>query len=170
MNLQSNSTRKKYIICWQKKAFKNTLTHFNQLATPLEHLCAKSLKSLTLKFFLALYYLAQVNPLTTNDAFGRRQILATCLSVGAIRFEGKFCTSRKGGTGGGGWVHYSAWQCMVAVAAACRKALVNAGGPFVCFLAETDVENAPFTLYGLQFWNFMQLLVQRSIWSEGPDY
>ena len=25
------------------------------------------------------------------------------LSVGAIRFEDRFCASRKGGTGGGGW-------------------------------------------------------------------
>ena len=27
------------------------------------------------------------------------------LSVGAIRFEDRFCTSKKGGVGGGGWVH-----------------------------------------------------------------
>ena len=27
------------------------------------------------------------------------------LSVGAICFEDRFCASRKGGTGGGGWVH-----------------------------------------------------------------
>ena len=26
-------------------------------------------------------------------------------SVGAIRFEDRFCTSKKGGVGGGGWVH-----------------------------------------------------------------
>ena len=27
------------------------------------------------------------------------------LSVGAIRFEDRFCASKKGGRGGGGWVH-----------------------------------------------------------------
>ena len=27
------------------------------------------------------------------------------LSVGAIRFEDRFCTSKKGGVGGGGWIH-----------------------------------------------------------------
>ena len=43
------------------------------------------------------------------------------------------------------------------------------GGPFVCFLAQMGVENAPFTLQGLHFWQFRQLLVQRNIlWSEGP--
>ena len=49
------------------------------------------------------------------------------LSVGAIRFEDRFCASRKDGTGGGGWVHRSGWQHMAAVAAGCRKALVSAG-------------------------------------------
>ena len=36
-----------------------------------------------------------------SSKFGRM------LSVGAIRFEDRFCASRKGGTGGGGWVHRS---------------------------------------------------------------
>ena len=67
------------------------------------------------------------NPLPTDEAFWRRQVLAALLSVGAICFEDRFCASRKGGTGGGGWVHRPALQCMVAVAAACRKALVNDG-------------------------------------------
>ena len=59
------------------------------------------------------------------------------LSVGAIRFEDRFCASRKGGIGGGGWVHRSAWQHMVAVAAACRKALVNDGWA-ICLLSCTN--------------------------------
>ena len=59
------------------------------------------------------------------------------LSVGAIRFEDRFCASRKGGTGGGGWVHRSGRKCMAAVAAARRS---MPGGPFVCFLAQTGVE------------------------------
>ena len=49
------------------------------------------------------------------------------LSVGAIHFEDRFCTGRKGMTGEGVWVHRSGWQCMAAVVAACTKALVNAG-------------------------------------------
>ena len=35
------------------------------------------------------------------------------LSVGAIRFEDRFCASKKGGIGGGGWVHHGVpctWQ------------------------------------------------------------
>ena len=49
------------------------------------------------------------------------------LSVGAIRFEDRFCTSKKGGIGGGRRV--SAWGAvhMVAALASCRKALVSTG-------------------------------------------
>ena len=66
-----------------------------------------------------------MTPLASSD-FGRM------LSVGAIRFEDRFCASRKGRTGGGGCVYRSAWQRMVAVAAACRKALVNDGWVIYC--------------------------------------
>ena len=63
-----------------------------------------------------------VNPLATDNGFSSD--FGHMLS---IRFEDRFCASRKRGTGGGGWVHRSVWQCMVAVAAAYRKALVNDG-------------------------------------------
>ena len=44
------------------------------------------------------------------------------LSVGVIRFEDRFCASKKGGIGGGGQV--SAWDTvhMAAALAGCRKA------------------------------------------------
>ena len=67
------------------------------------------------------------------------------LSVGAIRFEDRFCGSRRGSgslwvTVHGGWLQLA-------------------------------VENTSFTLYGLHFWHFRQLLVCRSIvWMEGLDY
>ena len=49
------------------------------------------------------------------------------LSVGAIRFEDRFCVSKKGGIGGGERV--SAWGAvhMAAALAGCRKALVSTG-------------------------------------------
>ena len=68
------------------------------------------------------------------------------LSVGTIRFEDRFCASKKGGTGGGGWytaLPDSAWrQFQLPV----EKPWLMTGGPFVCFRAQTGVENAPFTL------------------------
>ena len=49
------------------------------------------------------------------------------LSVGAIRFEDRFCTSKNVGIGRGGWV--SAWGAMhmAAALAGCRKTLVGTG-------------------------------------------
>ena len=48
-----------------------------------------------------------VNPYQPMTPFGVIRF-GRMLSVGAICFEDRFCTSRKGGTGGGGWVHRSA--------------------------------------------------------------
>ena len=54
------------------------------------------------------------------------------LSVGAIRFEDRFCASKKGGIGGGGiggggWVSARGAVHMAAALAGCRKALVGTG-------------------------------------------
>ena len=68
------------------------------------------------------------------------------LSFDAIRFEDMFCTSRKGGTGEvGGYtaMHDSAWWWLQLPI---EKPWSVTGGPFVCFLAQTGVENVPFAL------------------------
>ena len=49
------------------------------------------------------------------------------LSVGTIRFEDGFCTSKKGGIGGGGRVSAQGAVHMAAALAGCRKALVGTG-------------------------------------------
>ena len=49
------------------------------------------------------------------------------LSVGTIRFEDRFCASKKGGTGGGGWVSARGAVHMAAALAGCRIALVGTG-------------------------------------------
>ena len=46
------------------------------------------------------------------------------------------------GQGGDGWVH-SAWGPLQLPV---EKPWSMVGGPFVCFLAQAGVENAPFTL------------------------
>ena len=51
----------------------------------------------------SFYSSLDFGPLTTNDAFRHRLTLAACYYVvGAIRFEGRFRASKKGGVGGGG--------------------------------------------------------------------
>ena len=67
------------------------------------------------------------------------------LSVGVIRFEDRFCASRKGGTGGGGWTFLcdsAWWQLQLAI----EKPKSALGGLLACFFAQTGVENAQFTL------------------------
>ena len=49
------------------------------------------------------------------------------LSVGAIRFEVRFCASKKGGIGEGGRVSARGAVHMAAALAGCRKALVGTG-------------------------------------------
>ena len=65
------------------------------------------------------------------------------LSVGAICFVDGFCASRKGGIGGSTALPDSAWWRLQLPV---EKPWSMTGGPFVLFLAQTGVENAPFTL------------------------
>ena len=77
------------------------------------------------------------------------------LSVGVIRFEDRFCASRKGGTGGGGWGHRSGWQCcMAAVAAGYRKVLVSAGWPVLLLSCTNKRRKWCFHLVGTPFLPF----------------
>ena len=116
-------------------------------------------------------------PLRTDDAFWCRQFSGAYGIIIIRQFSGfiasilKICSAlAERVRQGGGWVYHSGWQRMAAVTAACRKALVNARWA-ICLPAQTGVENAPFTLYGLHFWHFRQRLVWRNVlWSEGPDY
>ena len=65
------------------------------------------------------------------------------LSVGAIRFEDRFCASRNGGTGGCTALADSAWRLLQL---AIERAWSALDGPFFCSLVQTSVENGPFTL------------------------
>ena len=67
------------------------------------------------------------------------------LSVGAIHFEDRFCASKKGGTGEVGGctaLADSAWQRLQLPV---EKPSSMPGGLFVCFLAQTGIENAFFS-------------------------
>ena len=62
------------------------------------------------------------------------------LSIGAIRFENRVGQGEVGGSTaltGSAW-----WRLQLPV----EKPWSMTGGPFVCFLAQMGVENAPFTL------------------------
>ena len=109
--------------------------------------------------------------LTTDDAFWRCQFLAACYQLAqSVLKIGSALAERvgQGEVGGCTALADSAWWPLQLPV---EKPWSMPGGPFVCLLAQTGIENAPFTLYRLHFWHFRQLLVRRSIlWSEGPDY
>ena len=68
------------------------------------------------------------------------------LSVGAIHFEDRFCTSKKGGIGGGGRVSVRDAVHMAAGLADCRSALAWA---FLSLLTQMGVDKAPLHFYEL---------------------
>ena len=68
------------------------------------------------------------------------------LSVGAICFGDRFCTSKKGRIGGGGWVSARGAVHMAAALAGCRKTLVDTGLAISFFLPQTGVDKAPLPL------------------------
>ena len=97
------------------------------------------------------------NPLPTNDAFRRRQILAACYQLAqSVLKIGSALAARvgQGEVGGSTALADSAWwQLQLPV----EKPWSMTGGPFVCFLAEMGIEKR------LHFWQFRQRLVQRSV-------
>ena len=80
------------------------------------------------------------------------------LSVGTICFEDRFCTSKKGGIGGGGRVSAQGAVHMAAALAGCRKALVGTGLSTSLLLG---ADKAPLPFYEVYFWHYRQLSVGR---------
>ena len=76
------------------------------------------------------------------------------LSVGAIHFKIGFVLAERVGQGKVGrctTLPDSAWRPLQLPI---EKLWPMLGGPFVCLLAQTGIENAPFTLYRLHLWHF----------------
>ena len=84
-----------------------------------------------------------VNPLTTDDAFWRRQFLVACYQ--SVLKIGSALAERVGQWEVGGCTALAdcAW---LPLQLPVEKPWSMLGGPFVCLLAQTGVENAPFTL------------------------
>ena len=95
---------------------------------------------------LSLFLECELNPLTTDDAFWRRLTLAACYQLAqSVLKIGSALAERvgQGEVGGCTPLGDSAWRLLQL---AVEKPWSMLGGPFVCFLAQTGVENAPFTL------------------------
>ena len=98
-----------------------------------------------IKWLLYVLFCSLINPLPTDDTFWRRQILAACYQLAqSILKIGSVLADRVGQweVGGSTALPDSAcWRLQLPV----EKPWSMTGGPFVCFLAQTGVENALFT-------------------------
>ena len=90
------------------------------------------------------------------------------LSVGAIRFEDRICTSKKGKIGGDRQVSARGAVHTAAALAGCRKALVSTGWTISHLVSTNRLRNhSP----GHHFWTCRQHSVRWSTrWSESPDH
>ena len=122
-----------------------------------------------IKWLIYGLFCTLIYPLTTDDAIWR-QFLAACQLAQSVLKIGSALAERVGQWEVSGCTTQadSAWRPLQLPV---EKPWSMLGGPFVCLLARTGIENAPFILYRLHFWHFRQLLVRRSaLWLEGPDY
>ena len=97
------------------------------------------------------------NLLTTDDTFSSD--FGHTISVGAICFEDRFCTSKKGGIGGGGRAYSRHAVHMAAALAGCERALVSTGLIVSHFVSTNRyVETTPLPLQKQRhhFWNCRQ--------------
>ena len=66
-----------------------------------------------------------VNPLTTDNICMRHESFSVRMSLLVIPFEDRFCVSRKGGIGGGRWVHPKGENSVAMSGPGCEKSLVE---------------------------------------------
>ena len=68
-----------------------------------------------------------ISPLRSNVAYLQRETFSFMMSHPAMSLGDRFCDSRKGGTGGGGWVHPEGANSMAVSGLHGRKMLVTTG-------------------------------------------
>ena len=79
------------------------------------------------------------NPFPPNDALRCHETFSFMMSHPAMSLGDRFCDSRKGGTGGGGWVHPEGANSMAMSGLSDRKVLVGTAWPEISILAAEDI-------------------------------
>ena len=74
-----------------------------------------------------LYTAQSFNPLPTNDCKSRHETFTFMMSHPAMSLGDRLCASRKGGAGGGGWVHPKGANSMAVPGLSFEQPLVGAG-------------------------------------------
>ena len=68
-----------------------------------------------------------ISPLRSNVAYLQRETFSFMMSHPAMSLRDRLCASRKGGAGGGGWVHPKGANSMAAFGLSFERPLVGAG-------------------------------------------
>ena len=68
-----------------------------------------------------------ISPLRPNVAYLQRETFSFMMSHPAMSLRDRLCASRKGGAGGGGWVHPKGANSMAAFGLSFERPLVGAG-------------------------------------------
>ena len=71
--------------------------------------------------------MSHLSPLRPKVAYLQRETFSFMMSHPAMSLGDRFCDSRKGGTGGGGWVHPECANSMAVSGLRGRKVLVGTG-------------------------------------------
>ena len=66
----------------------------------------------------------------------QHEIFISDVTLPAMSFGDRFCVSRKGGIGGGGWVHLKGADSMAMSGLGLEKLLVGATGPLLSSFAQ----------------------------------
>ena len=69
----------------------------------------------------------KISPLRSNVAYLQRETFSFMMSHPAMSLRDRLCASRKGGAGGGGWVHPKGANSMAAFGLSFERPLVGAG-------------------------------------------
>ena len=70
---------------------------------------------------------SKLSPLRSNVAYLQRETFSFMMSHPAMSLRDRLCASRKGGAGGGGWVHPKGANSMAAFGLSFERPLVGAG-------------------------------------------
>ena len=85
---------------------------------------------------LQLWCIYITNTLTDKALFRRHETFTSDVTLPALSFGLRLCTSKEGGTGGGGWVSALGEGSMAASGLGLEKPLIELGGPFLSSFAQ----------------------------------
>ena len=108
-------------------------------------------------------------PVRAHSAYKRHETFSFMMSLLAMSLGLRFCVSRKGGTGGGGWVHPKGANSMAVSGLILRSDLVGTGRVISFFFGINGVRNKRSHLVGPPFPEFKARFSATAGWHFSRD-